>query len=129
MINLELITPQGKKKDIETSIINVGSIDGQRGIIPGRVPYVLMLDISILETIENGQREKYSIGGGTLYFEDNKATCLLNSFEAESEIDFNRAEAAKERAEERINSKNENIDLVRAEAALKRALNRLSLKK
>ena len=42
------------------------------------------------------------------------------------EIDVNRAEEAKKRAEERLNSKSDSIDVARAEAALKRAMARIN---
>lgn len=46
-----------------------------------------------------------------------------------NDIDLARANAAKERAEKRIASKQENIDMVRAQAALNRALVRIRAKK
>ena len=44
------------------------------------------------------------------------------------EVDLERAEKAKDRAEERIRSKADGMDMARAEIALKRALTRISLK-
>ena len=59
--------------------------------------------------------------------------CIRNNFvqhtlyEVIRDIDVERAERAKQRAEERLAKKKlEKIDVVRAEAALKRAINRLS---
>ena len=52
----------------------------------------------------------------------------VKAIEKETEIDFARAQKAKERAEKRINSKDENIDIKRVEIALQRAINRLTLK-
>ena len=53
---------------------------------------------------------------------------IANAIESQEEIDLRRAEAAKQRAEERMKSHNEQIDMVRAEAALKRAIMRINVK-
>ena len=85
-----------------------------------------MLKISKMSTVENNIREEYAINSGMLYFKDNLATILTDSCEHSSEIDVERALAAKERAENRL-AHPENIDVRRAEAALSRAINRLNV--
>ena len=89
---------------------------------------LLALDISKMCLVNNGKRTYYAIGGGMLYFSDNVATILVDSIESQEEIDLSRAEAAKERASKRLESKDENIDMKRAEIALKKAINRISVK-
>lgn len=129
MIKVRFVSPYGLYKEVEASMINCRSTDGCRGILPNHMPLVLMLEISRFETIENGERKEYAISGGLLYFENNVATVLVNSIESQDEIDLNRAEESKKRAEERINKHKEgnNIDLKRAEISLARALNRISV--
>lgn len=129
MINVRFVTPDGLYKEVEVSAINLNTTDGQRGILPNHMPIVLMINISRLETIEDGQRKQYATGGGMLYFADNKATILVDSIESKEEIDLERAMSAKQRAEERISgkSKEDNLDLKRASIALTRALNRIEV--
>ena len=57
---------------------------------------------------------------------DLKST-ILQLFDIEEEIDIERANQAKQRAEDRIKNKEENIDFRRAEVALKRAINRINV--
>jgi len=57
-----------------------------------------------------------------------KVTLLAELAEWPDEIDVGRAEAARERAEERIKTKSETLDLKRAELALHRALTRITLR-
>ena len=125
MINVKFVTPEGTYKEVESSLLNVTSTDGQRGILPNHMPIVLMLTISRLETMEDGKRTQYAIGGGMLYFENNVATVLVDSIESQDEIDVDRATKAKDRAEGYIKSNDPNIDLKRAQLALSRAMNRI----
>lgn len=127
MINVKFVTPEGTYKEVETSILNVRSTDGERGILPNHMPIVLMLEVSRLETKEEGEKKQYAIGGGMLYFENNNATILVDSIESKDEIDLSRAQAAKVRAENRIQRKDSNLDLKRAQAALARSLNRINV--
>ena len=57
-----------------------------------------------------------------------QVTLLAEIAEWSEEIDINRAEAAKKRAEERLMAKTADIDLARAEFALRKALTRIGVK-
>ena len=127
MIRIKIITPEGLYKESETSIINVTSVDGERGILPNHMPTVFMMDIGKLEIEENGNREQFAIDGGMFYFENNEASLFVNAIEAKHEIDVDRAVSSKERQLKRLSSKDENIDMKRAEIALKKALNRIKI--
>lgn len=57
----------------------------------------------------------------------DSVTILAESCEWPEEIDVNRANEAKIRAERRIKSGDSEVNMTRAEAALKRSLTRLNL--
>lgn len=69
----------------------------------------------------------FAVGGGFLEVVDNQVLLLLETAEAAEEIDVERAQKAKERADLRLSDRNPSIDVARAEAALARALNRLKV--
>jgi F-type H+-transporting ATPase subunit epsilon len=100
-IHCRIVTPHGVYKEMDTSILNVVTLSGERGILPNHVPVVTMLKISRMTTVENGQRIEYAIAGGMLYFRDNTAEILTDAIESKDEIDVDRAVAAKTRAEDR----------------------------
>ena len=125
MINVEIITPNGPYKTLETPTLTIGTIDGERGLLEHHMPIVLMLEISKLVTIENDVKNYYAISGGMLYFENGKAKILVDSIEHKDEIDVDRAQKAKIRAENHLNSQDSQTDIKRAELALKRSMNRL----
>ncbi|MBR3350036.1 MAG: ATP synthase F1 subunit epsilon [Solobacterium sp.] len=128
MIHCRIVTPQGFYKEMDTPIINIETTDGARGILPEHMPIVTMLKIGRMTTEENGQREEYAIAGGLFYFRNNLAEIMTDAIENKRDIDADRAEAAKARAERRLGSNNPNYDLQRAEIALQKALNRLNVK-
>ena len=125
MITVNLITPEGLYRTVETSRITIDTIDGQRGILSNHMPIVLMLKIGALKTIENGNTKRYTINGGMMYFENNVANILSDAIEDIELIDVERAQKAADRANERLAKKADNLDIQRAQLALARAMNRI----
>ncbi len=68
-----------------------------------------------------------AVSGGFLEVRPDRVTILAQAAERAENIDVARAKAAKERAERRLQAKQEDIDHKRAELALRRALNRLNV--
>ena len=103
------------------------TIDGQIGVLPGHIPLVTVLETGIMR-VQSGpeQEQKLAVSGGFLEMSpDNKLTVLAETAELAEEIDVERAQQARARAEERLNGHRDNIDVVRAEIALRKALTRL----
>jgi F-type H+-transporting ATPase subunit epsilon len=125
MITVNLITPEGLYRTVETSRITIDTIDGQRGILSNHMPIVLMLKIGTLKTVENGNTKRYTINGGMMYFENNVANILSDAIEDIELIDVERAQKAADRANERLAKKADNLDIQRAQLALARAMNRI----
>lgn len=126
-IQLEVVTP-GKivLKDEVDFIVAPGSL-GELGILPDHAPIITSLEIGVAKIKKANQETLMAISGGFLEVKNNKATILADTAETAEEIDASRARAARERAEDRINSKKDDVDMARAEAALKRALTRLKV--
>jgi F-type H+-transporting ATPase subunit epsilon len=125
MFKVQVITPLGDNKTIETNILNVRTSNGDIGILANHMPIVAMLQISMMSTVESDGRHRYALAGGVLYFANNIATILTDAIERSDEIDIERALKAKERAEKEI--KDPNSDIKKAEVSLKRALNRIDV--
>jgi len=129
MFNVKIVTPEAPVRSFETEQINIVTPNGEMGILSNHMPLVTMLNISIMTSILNGSREKYAIAGGVLFFKNNEATILSDAVEHEGDIDLARAEHAKQRAEDRLRSKDPEIDAKRAQIALLKALNRIDIGK
>ena len=73
----------------------------------------------------NGEVKKAAVHGGIIEILPDKVTVLAEVAEWPEEIDVNRANEAKIRAERRLATKDADLDVARAEMALKRSLARL----
>lgn len=123
-LKLEVVTPERKVLSEEIVSLIVPAIEGYLGILPNHAPIISGLEPGVVKYKVGGNYKKMAISGGFLEVSANKASILANTAELADEIDVQRAQAAKERAEQRLQNKKD-IDVLRAELALKRALARL----
>ena len=128
MFKVNVVTPESSGHSFMTTQLNIVTPQGQMGILSHHMPLVTQISISLLTSVHEGSRKRYAISGGVLFFQNNEATLMADTFESEGEIDLSRAERAKQRAEERLKSKDPNIDVKRAELALLKAINRINAK-
>ena len=73
----------------------------------------------------NGEIKKAALHSGFVEILGDRVTVLAEVVEWPEEIDVNRANEARIRAERRLASHDDNINVMRAELALKRSLARL----
>ncbi|HSW54631.1 MAG TPA: F0F1 ATP synthase subunit epsilon [Ignavibacteriaceae bacterium] len=125
-LNLEIITPE---KPIFKDQIEAVTIPGTLGsfqILKNHAPIISSFEIGIIKVKKDSVETFYTTAGGTVEVNKNQVLVLADSIEKITDINVDRAEQAKKRAEERLQKKHEeNIDEARAKAALNRALNRL----
>lgn len=126
-IRLEIITPDRMVFDQDVNMVIARATDGDIGILPGHAPLIAGLAIAPLRVKTQDGERQLAISGGFMEVQPNKIILLAATAETAEEVDVKRAEEAKERAENRINSHDSNIDFARAELALKRALVRLKV--
>ena len=89
------------------------------------IPLTSVLVPCVMNIHVDGDVKKAAVHGGIVEILQDKVTVLAEIAEWPEEIDVNRANEAKTRAERRLSSNDPQIDVVRAEAALKRSLARL----
>ncbi len=125
---LEVVTPDKAVVSEEAqSVVAPGSV-GEFGALSGHTPFLTSLKIGCLRYKDSSGKERFLfVNGGFAEVLPDKFTVLAESAERRGEIDVDRAQKAKERAEQRLARKSDEIDELRAEAALRRALQRLTL--
>ncbi|MWC27250.1 F0F1 ATP synthase subunit epsilon [Paenibacillus sp. MMS18-CY102] len=126
---LEIVTPERKVYAQEVNMVSVKGADGELGILPNHIPLVTPLRIAPVVIKKDGATETLAVSGGFIEIRKDKVVILAESAELAGDIDLARAEASKQRAEERLNAKRDEVDYRRAELALQRALNRISIRK
>ncbi|GIO26866.1 F0F1 ATP synthase subunit epsilon [Ornithinibacillus bavariensis] len=126
-LTVSVVTPDGPVLEDTYEMVSCKAENGELGILPGHIPLVAPLAISAVRLKRDSSEDKLAINGGFLEVRPDKVTILAQSAEKPSDIDIARAEAAKERAEKRLNSNDDHIDRLRAELALRRAVNRLDV--
>ncbi len=122
---LQIITPEKVFFDGETEQIIVRTTVGDVGILNGHEPYCAAFGISQMRIMFNGEFRRASTSGGAIKVSKEKTVVLAQTCEWADEIDVDRANAAKQSAEEKIKAAESDTQLRLAEAKLKRALNRI----
>jgi F-type H+-transporting ATPase subunit epsilon len=129
-LRLEVITPDRVvySNDHVVSVIAPG-VEGYLGVMANRAPILTALDIGEIDFRKpDGDWDYIAVCGGFIEVFENKVTVLAETAELYTEIDVDRAEKAKARAQEMMAAHApEHVDFDRAQAALKRALVRLNI--
>lgn len=125
-IRLDIVTPERVAYSADINMVVARTSSGDIGVLPGHAPLIAGLQIAPLRMLFDEGEVQIAIGGGFIEVQPEKVTILASSAELSEEIDVERAEAAKKRAETRLKS-GETIDAERAEVALRRAVVRLKV--
>jgi len=130
-IQMDLVTPDRRLVSTEVEDIKARAAKGEFEILPGHANYITLLDIGELTYKEKGEVKHVAVTGGfaevTL---DEGVRIMAEAAEFAEEIDTERAESCKERAQKRLEESDpsgQGIDITRANAALRRALVRLDV--
>ena len=128
IFQVEIITPERVFYKGEATMIEFTTVEGDMGVYKNHIPLTTVLAPGIVTITEEDGQKKAAVHSGFAEILGDKVTLLAEIAEWPDESDWDRAEAAKRRAEERLAAKTENLDVARAELALRRALVRISLK-
>ena len=128
-IELIVVTPERQLLQETVVEVTIPGLDGELGILPGHAPLITELGIGELRyrTTTSSQPILLAILRGFAEVLPDRVTLLAETAERAEEIDLERAEASKARAEQRLASNDTNIDWDRATVALQRALIRIQV--
>lgn len=125
---LEVVTPQKAVVSETVEAVVAPGSEGEFGALKGHTTFLTSLKVGTLRYKDvNGKENLLFVNGGFAEVLPDKVTILAESAERQQDIDIIRAQAAKERAEQRLANRAAGIDLLRAELALRRALHRLKV--
>ena len=124
---LEIVTPERKVFSKQVDMVIARGVSGDLGILPNHIPFVTTLKIAPLRIKDGAAEDWIAVNGGFMQVAKDKVVILAESAELADDINLERAESAKSRAESRISTKQEAIDFKRAEIALQKAVNRIEV--
>ncbi len=127
-MKLQIVTPQERFYDGPVTMVELTTTEGNIGIYPDHIPLTAVVAPGVLKIHEGGEVKEAALMSGFITILPEKVTILAEVVEWPDEIDYNRAEEARARAERRLASPTADLDVLRAEMALKRALVRLDLR-
>ena len=129
-MNVELVSPAKSLAKVKASKLLVPGRDGYLGILPGHAALVTELGLGELKLEGPSiQPMHLLVNGGYMEVVNDQVIVLLDAALSKAEIDVPRAEKARERATERLASKDPVVDVLRAQLALARASARIAFGK
>src|ERR1700745_3283472 len=109
-IQLVVVTPVSQLLSEAVTEVQLPGANGYLGVLPGHAPLMTELGIGELTFRGTAQAETVSVIRGFAEVLPARVTVLAETAELAAEIDLERAEAAKARAERRLAEKDSNID-------------------
>ncbi|MBM3749774.1 MAG: F0F1 ATP synthase subunit epsilon [Acidimicrobiia bacterium] len=129
-MRLEFVTPERLIAHEEVDELQLPGEEGSLGVLPGHTPMLVALKVGEMWYRKGSEKFFGYVGFGFAEILPDRVTILARIAEKADDIDLQRAEAAKRRAEEQLaevkRSGNE-ADYERARLALLRAITRLQV--
>lgn len=110
----------------EADIVVVPGSEGVMGILPNHSPLLSTLQYGIITVRRQNREEFFTVAGGVVEVTGSRVTILANAAENVDEINIQRAEAARQRAEGMLKTAGEARE--EDQAALQLALKRSTLR-
>jgi F-type H+-transporting ATPase subunit epsilon len=129
-LRLEFVTPERAIAHDEVDEVQLPGEAGLFGVLPGHTPMLAALKVGEMWYRKGSEKVYGFIGFGFAEVLPDRVTILANIAEKAEDIDLQRAEAAKRRAEERLAQVSRGaseMDYERARIALLRAITRLQV--
>ncbi len=127
-MKLKVITPEKQFYEGTVSMVELTTTEGDIGVYPDHIPLTAVIAPGVLKIHEGAEVKEAALLSGFITIFPDAVTIMAETVEWPDDIDFGRAQEAKNRAEKRLASHAADVDVLRAEMALRRALVRLEMK-
>ncbi|SKA80201.1 F0F1 ATP synthase subunit epsilon [Desulfobaculum bizertense] len=125
-LHLEIVTPDRLVLSKEVEYVGAPGYEGEFGIMANHIPFLSALKVGSLYYKEGGKLFYVFVAGGFAEISNNKVTILAEVAELAAEIDVDRAQKARERAQVRLDKRQEKMDYARVQGSLARSMARIS---
>ena len=127
--HLEIIALDKVAYEDDVDVVVLPGMDGQLGILPRHAPIITVLQPGEIIIRKGGEEFPFAVSGGFAQITPDRVIILADAAERAEEIDIERADAARQRAQEQLAERRSipGVDLAQAEATLRRSLMRLKI--
>jgi F-type H+-transporting ATPase subunit epsilon len=101
-IRCEIVSQDRTVFEDDVDIVVLPGMDGEMGILPHHAPLLTTLKYGLIKVRMQGEEQVFTVAGGVAEVQPEIVTVLADAAEDVTEIDEERAEAAKRRAEEML---------------------------
>ena len=126
-LRLEFVTPERAIAHEEVDEVELPGEEGYMGILPGHAPLLASLRTGEMWYRKGGERHYAFLTGGFVEVLPDRVSILAQVAERAEDIDHDRAEAAKLKAETLLAGPVADMDFERARISLLRAIARLQV--
>ena len=129
-LQLQIVSADRLLVNEQVDEVQIPGSQGYLGVLPGHTPLLATLQVGELwyrQGPGEGAKHYLSIAFGFVEIQPDRVTILAQIAEPAAQIDAARAEAARQRAEERLSKPTSDVDFERARIALVKALVRLQV--
>jgi len=130
-LQLEIVTPDKALVRETVDEVVVPGADGELGVLPGHTPLLATLKVGELWYRQGSEKHYLAVAFGFVEVLPERVTILAHVAERPQDIDVERAERAKRRAEERlaqpVTTAMGDMDFERARIAMMKSLIRLQV--
>ncbi len=131
-IHLKIATPERIIYENDIFQVSIPTMDGEITVLPNHVPLVSVLRAGEMRIVDKEGEQILAVSGGFLEVRgQNEIVILADNAERATEIDIDRAEQARLRAEEMMKQTKagEDVDFAKLQAMIDREMNRVRVGK
>ena len=126
-LHLEIVTAEKLVYQDDVDMVIAPAADGEVGILPHHAPLLTTLQVGELRVKKGGSEQSLLIAGGFMEVSNGRVTVLADAAEHAEDIDVQRAEEARRRAQESLANRSNVESELAAQAAMRRATVRIRI--
>lgn len=132
MLKFKIVTPEKTIYENEIYQVTIPTMEGEITVLPNHIPLISVLKAGELRFKDKNGEQQMAVSGGFLEVRGkNEIVILADHAQRVGDIDIDKAEEARARAEEQMaNLKNaQDVDYAKLQAIMDRELNKLRVAK
>ena len=128
-LKLEIVTPEAKIYSEDVEMVTLPGVQGEMGIYPMHIPLMTQVSAGEICARKNGQDHFLAVGDGFAEITGERVAILTDMAIKADDIDEQKTEEARKRAEARLAEKLSDEENATVQAALLNSLAQLKVKR